>query len=237
MDIYIVEDEIFQLEDLKITLEELGHDCVGHSDDPFEAQEQIGQSKPDLVLMDIHLNGRQAGIALARSIKKLYQLPVIFTSSDRSIEIISDAADVTPVAYLTKPVNAGDLQAALIIAKKQIEAIPKEAPNLDSDLFIKHGNKLVKVAMADILYAYSDSKNYCTLVTSESKKLTFRNSILGFHKLLDPTIFVQTHRAHLVNLSKVDSFHENDQTVEIQGNHVPVGRTFRSRLLDRMKIL
>ncbi len=237
MNLYIVEDEFFQLEDLKITLEELGHNCVGHSDDPFEAQEQIGQSGAEAVLMDIHLHGKLAGIALARRVKALCQLPIIFTSSDRNITVMEEAADVAPVAYLTKPINPGDLQAALILAQKQIvqASHTTEAPN--KTIFVKNGNKLVKVAMEDILFAHTDTKNYCTLVTVQNQKLTFRNSILAFYKLLDPKMFIQTHRSYLVNLQQIDCIHENDQTIEIQGHHVPVGRTFKAALYERMKVL
>ena len=66
MNIYIVEDELFHLEDLKITVESLGHRCVGHAADPFDALEGIDQHEPDVVLIDVHLQGKQAGIALGR---------------------------------------------------------------------------------------------------------------------------------------------------------------------------
>jgi len=51
MNVYIVEDDIFHLEDIKITLEELGYVCIGSSDDPFEALDQIGVLLPDAVIL------------------------------------------------------------------------------------------------------------------------------------------------------------------------------------------
>ncbi|WP_062059674.1 LytR/AlgR family response regulator transcription factor [Aquimarina longa] len=238
MNIYIVEDEIFHLEDLKITLEELGYTCIGNSNDPFEAQEQIGKLNPEVVLLDIHLNGKQAGIDLGRRIKTLYNIPTLFTSSDCSPTIISQAADIEPIAYITKPINKKDLQAAMILAEKKISTIKnKNTAEEPSNVFIKSGNKLVKVTIDSILFAHTDSKNYCSLVTSDNKKLSVRYSILGLHKLLNNDVFVQTHRSYIINWRKVNFFYESDQTIEIEGYRIPVGRTFKSDVYKKLKII
>ena len=237
MNIYIVEDDLFHLEDLVISLEELGHSCVGNSSDPFEAQEQIGAIKPDIVLMDIHLNGKQSGIALGKRVKTLYGTPIIFTSSDKNDTIINKAADIEPAAYLVKPINKHDLQAALILAQKQLDKKEENPKGTSKTLFIKNGNKLVKVSFDTILFAHTDSKNYCSIVTSDNKKLSVRYSILNLHKLLDPTIFIQTHRSYIVNWENIDSFYESDQTIDIKGNSIPIGRTFKSAVYKKLNII
>ena len=71
MTIYVVEDDIITLDDIILTISNLGHDYIGSSDGPFEALEQIEQLQPDVILMDIHLNGKQHGIPLARKVKNL----------------------------------------------------------------------------------------------------------------------------------------------------------------------
>lgn len=236
MKVYIVEDDIFHLEDIMITLESLEHECIGNSDDPFEAQEQIGVLKPDAVLLDIHLNGKQSGISLGKRIKSLYHIPILFTSSDYNREVMSEAADIFPVAYITKPINEKDLQAALILAQKQTRE-PEKETKTPSVVFVKSGNKLVKIIIETILFAHTDSKNYCSIVTSDGKKLSVRHSILGLHKLLDDATFLQTHRSYIINWQKIDSFYESDQTIEIQGHHVPVGRTYKEEVYKRLKVI
>lgn len=236
MKVYIVEDSLFDLEDIKITLEELGHKCVGASGDPFEAQEQIGEILPDVVLVDIHLNGKQSGIALGRKVKSLYQLPIVFASADCRQEVIEEAADIDPVAYLTKPINKKDLQAALVLAGKQMPSRKTRLSGISS-LFVKSGNRLVKIGVDVILFAYTDSKNYSTFVTNENKKFSVRRSIVGLHQLLGDDIFVQTHRSYIVNWKKIDSFYESDQTIEVQGHHVPLGRTFKGKVYARLKVI
>ncbi|TPN88041.1 LytR/AlgR family response regulator transcription factor [Aquimarina algicola] len=236
MNVYIVEDDIFHLEDIKISLEELGYMCVGSTGDPFEALEQIKALRPDAVILDIHLNGRESGIALGQRIKETYQIPIFFTTSDKNKEVMIKAASINPVAYLTKPVSKDDLHAALILAVNTNTTTNVDTADVPV-IFVKSGNKLVKVPLETILFAHTDSKNYCSLVTSDNKKLSVRYSILKLGKLLNNPTFVQTHRSYIVNWQKIDSFHEYDQTIEIHGHHVPIGRTFKDEIYKKLKII
>lgn len=236
MKVYVVEDDKLHLEDVLISLDLLGHDCVGHTDDSIAAIQQIESLKPDVVLLDIHLHGKEVGITLSRMVKSMFQLPVVFTSSDRNEKIIESAIDVEPIAYLTKPIDEGALRAALMLANKQQPKTGSDETFSDS-LFIKHNDKLVKVPTASIVYIFSDTKNYCSLITKEGKKLTFRNSLLGFKKLVDPKMFFQIHRAYLVNLSYISSYTESDNLLLLGEHGLPVGNTFKKELLNHLNIV
>ncbi len=237
MKIYVIEDEVFHLEDILISIETLGHQCVGNTDDSITAIQEIEAHQPDIVLVDIHLHGKEAGVTLARMIKSMFQLPVIFASSDRSSEIIGAATDVEPIAYLTKPIDEAALHAALLLAEKKRVPTSTLKTNKETNLFIKHGDKLVKVPVSTIVYAFSDTKNYCSLITEDGKKLTFRNSLSGFKKLLDPQQFIQIHRAHLVNLSFIGSYKESEQTLMLGTYTLPVGKSFKKELFKHMRII
>ena len=143
---------------------------------------------------------------------------------------MNKAADIDPVAYLTKPVNKDDLQSALILAINIKREENSERVILDkaNDIFVKSGNKLLKVTLDAILFAHTDSKNYCSIVTADNKKLSVRYSILKLIDKLNGSEFVQTHRSYLINWNKIDSLHDYDQTIEIQGHHIPIGRTFKN---------
>ncbi len=236
MNVYVVEDDILHLEDVIISLENLGYNCVGHSDESLDAIQRIEKVNPDVILIDIHLHGKEAGITLSRMIKSMFQLPVIFTTSDRSQHMIESATDVEPVAYLTKPIDDGALHAALMLAQKQ-NASAATINSFSSSLYIKHREKLVKVSTASIVYVFSDTKNYCSLLTKDGKKLTFRNSLLGFKKLLDPHHFVQIHRGYLVNLSFINSYSESENSLVLLEQTLPVGSTFKKELFKHLKII
>lgn len=239
MKIYIVEDEIFHLEDMLISLEHLGYEAVGHSTDAFEAQEQIETLMPDVVLMDITLNGKKSGINLAKRLTEKFGILIIFTTSETGIDTINRAVEINPITYLTKPIKEQDLKAALILAQSKFnnKKNQEELSFSDDTLFIKNGNKIIKVNIDDILFAHTDTKNYCTVVTNENKKLSVRHSILGLHKLLDNSIFVQTHRSYIINWSKINFFYDADQTIDIEGHSIPIGRTFKKEIYQKLNIL
>lgn len=240
MKIFIVEDEKIHLEDLLITIEELGHQCIGYSDDPMEALEKIEKLQPDVVIQDIQLNGKISGIQLADKIKKLYGIPIIFATSHKDDPIMIAALETNPVTYLVKPIQNGDLKAALLMAQK-IQSEDGKAGELeesaDGFVFIKVGNKLQKVIINTILFIQTDEKNYCTIVTSDEKKYAVRSSIQAILKILPLNDFIQIHRSYAVNIQFIESFIETDQTIVLKKHNLPVGRTFKDSFYKRVKLL
>jgi two-component system, LytTR family, response regulator LytT len=239
MDIYIVEDDFFHLHDIKITLEELGHEVCGTSADALTILEEVEKFAPDLIVMDIHLNGKQEGIALAKRIKNSIDVEIIFSSSDISTATMTEAIDTNPISYITKPVNKSDLQAALILANKKIE----EKNNQDvssvnsKEIYVKSNNALVKVLFSEILFAFADTKNYITLQLDGDKKVVIRSSIASMSKLLSQDFFVQTHRAYIVNWNKVSAISEANQEVMVQNHAIPLGRTFKELVYKKLTII
>lgn len=243
MRVLVVEDEKIHLEDILITLEELEHECVGHTDDPMDALELAEQYRPDVLIQDINLNGKISGIQLAKKMMQLYQLPVIFATSYLDTNIMNDALDVKPVTYLTKPIQVGDLQAALTMAhrfkiERQTETNSAELTEvIDDFIFIKVGVKLQKVNFSNVMLVQTDAKNYCTIITSDDKKYSVRNSIQNLGAIFPSSNFLQVHRAYMVNVQFVDSYNEAEQCIVIKKYDVPVGRTFKENIQQRFKVI
>ena len=240
MKIYLVEDDFFHLNDIKITVQELGHQFVGTSFDTLEILDQVEKLAPDVVLMDIHLNGKQEGIGLAKRLKSQNNSLIIFTSSDVSLNTMTQAVETKPVAYITKPINKNDLQAALLLAQNQLgdkNEVDEEITVNNDEIYIKSGTKLIKVVLDTILYAFADTKNYCTLVIENDKKLSVRISILSLNKILNKNNFIQTHRAYLINWDKMDSLSEQNQEINIKGHSVPLGKTFKENFYKRLNVI
>lgn len=76
-------------------------------------EEALGQleehTPPDLILMDITLDGDLDGIETARQIRKRYTTPVIFLTAHSNSQIIARAKEVSPCGYIVKPVMEKDL--------------------------------------------------------------------------------------------------------------------------------
>ncbi|WP_299248373.1 LytTR family DNA-binding domain-containing protein [uncultured Aquimarina sp.] len=138
---------------------------------------------------------------------------------------------------LTKKVNSlykNPMQFPTFQEEVKIEKKENKEP---SYLFVKCGNKLIKVAINTIIFAHTDSKNYCSIITSDGKKLSVRHSITSLLKALNCDFFIQTHRSYIINWHKIDSFYEQDQTIEIQKHHIPVGRTYKEELYKKIRVI
>jgi two-component system, response regulator PdtaR len=79
--ILIVEDEGIVAEDLKSKLKQLGYKLAGIAAESKEAVEMALRLKPQLILMDIQLDGPNDGIQTAEMIQALYDVPVIYLTA------------------------------------------------------------------------------------------------------------------------------------------------------------
>jgi PAS domain S-box-containing protein len=89
----------------------------------------IESDKPDLILMDIMIEGKMDGIETARLIKEKYDIPVVYLTAYSDNESINRAKETDPFGYLIKPFNQADLKSTVEIALKKIEIEQKLKEN------------------------------------------------------------------------------------------------------------
>ena len=121
--IHIIEDERIVALDLKFKLQKLGYEIIGMSVTGESALEEIKNNKPDLVLMDIMLQGELDGIQTAKIIREQYKIPFIYLSALSDEVTISRVKITEPYGYILKPFDIGDLKTNIEIAlhKSSIE--------------------------------------------------------------------------------------------------------------------
>ena len=112
----IVEDEGIIAADLASRLENLGHAVAGTASTADEAFTLASRLKPDLVLMDIVLQGPQTGISAAKRIRDALDIPIVFVTSHADTATLHSAIGAAPFGYVLKPFNERELQAAIEIA-------------------------------------------------------------------------------------------------------------------------
>lgn len=120
--VLIVEDDEITAIDLKYRLEWLGYDVVAVGVSASEAMGHVDALDPDIVLMDIALQGEMDGIDAALVIYKKSGTPIIFLTATVDDDTIRRATAVVPYGFLTKPFNARELHAAIQIAVSRREA-------------------------------------------------------------------------------------------------------------------
>jgi PAS domain S-box-containing protein len=101
--ILIVEDSFIVAYHLKTTLESEGYHVLATQDSGEGALEFMKRQRPDLVLMDIMLNGLMDGVETARIIKLEYNVPIIYITALTDRDTIQRAKITEPYGYLTKP--------------------------------------------------------------------------------------------------------------------------------------
>jgi diguanylate cyclase (GGDEF)-like protein/PAS domain S-box-containing protein len=120
--IQIVEDErIFAL-DLKETIEALGFEVTGTAASGEEAIRIADRDRPDLILMDIQLDGCMDGIEAALQISQSWRIPVVFLTAFDEPSRLKDASHSAPYGYLLKPIETRQLRSVLTMALARREA-------------------------------------------------------------------------------------------------------------------
>src|SRR4029453_13189544 len=113
--VLIVEDDTLVGMGLKAQLERMGHAVTGQASTASEALAMYREHVPDVVLLDIRLNGDD-GIEVARPLLRERRCPMVIVSSYSDRELIERASAAGVFGYLIKPVNAEALQAQIEVA-------------------------------------------------------------------------------------------------------------------------
>jgi CheY-like chemotaxis protein len=111
--ILIVEDEQIIAADLRNKLQRLGHDVVGMAIAGEEAVSMAEELRPDLVLMDVQLDGKMNGTDAARTIQRRTGAPIIFITAFPGVFLRAPDQMQQPGICLGKPFSRLQLEAAL----------------------------------------------------------------------------------------------------------------------------
>lgn len=114
--IIIVEDESIVALDIQQRLEGMGYSVIATAATGEQAIEQCEVSPPDLVLMDIRLNGEIDGIEAAGLIRSHSDIPVIYLTAYADDETLQRAKISEPFGYLIKPIEDKELKTAIEIS-------------------------------------------------------------------------------------------------------------------------
>ena len=101
--VLIVEDEILIAMDLKYILEDAGFKVLDTVTNASEAIEVIKTDIPDLVILDVFINGELNGIELAEIIKQNYKIPFYFLTANTEAVMYDKLLMLGPLGVISKP--------------------------------------------------------------------------------------------------------------------------------------
>jgi PAS domain S-box-containing protein len=138
--ISIVEDEHIVAWDIKETLEKLGHTVVDRVVSGEDAIQSALINQPDLILMDIRLEGKMDGITAGSEIYHQLNIPVVYLTAHADAKTLNRATLTNPFGYIVKPFQAQSLQSTIQIAlnRHQLEA----AANIATEYLVNTFNSI-----------------------------------------------------------------------------------------------
>lgn len=123
LQIAVIEDEPITAEFVRRTLQNMGHEVIFICQNAQMALELCIEKKPNLLFLDINLQGAKDGIWLAHEIqRRRLNIGVIFATAYSDHTTVEDAALTMPHSYLVKPFLNKDIQIAVSLAAKKMEA-------------------------------------------------------------------------------------------------------------------
>jgi two-component system, response regulator PdtaR len=251
--VMIVEDESIVAMDLAAGLEQDGYHVTGIADNYEEAISLFSEAPPDILLMDINIQGSKDGVVTATALMKIRQVPLIYLTAFTDAQTVERVKHTNPSAFLTKPYNLDNVRIAIDLALHHFaEAKPsantgKVLPmqqssakrsdkehflQLRDHIFIKQNYRFVKFRLSEILFIEADN-NYVHIQTP-MQKFAVR---LALSDLLDKLEFqrlIRVHRSYAVNLDEISSFDEH--LIRIGNHEVPIGRNYRQEFMDQFNL-
>lgn len=240
--ILIVEDGPIIAMDLETRLTQMDYLVEGIAVSGEEALAYFEEKKcPDLVIMDINLEGEIDGITTAIKIKqKNADCIIIFLTGSIEDNIFQLAKKSVPAAFLTKPYKDHDLFNAIDLALLTSANIVNIKENTEESdihvltdrIFIKSNDKMQRIMLDEILWIQADDY-YCKIVTKD-KEFLVGQTLKKMQELLNfQTHWFRIHRSYLVNIKVIEEI--NGSYISIQNFHIPYSQATRSELLSRIQ--
>lgn len=123
--VMVVEDEAVVALDIVQELESGGYSVVAQADNGEEAIAKASETRPDVVLMDIHIRGGMDGISTAEQISSRLNIPIIFVTAHADEATLQRAKLTQPYGYVIKPFEPNELRANIEIALHRFRAGPE----------------------------------------------------------------------------------------------------------------
>jgi PAS domain S-box-containing protein len=164
--ILVVEDETIVAMDLKRALEGFGYHVPGMAISGSEALEMARETRPDIILMDINLDGQMDGVEVAHRLRDSMDVPVVFLTAYSNDTTLERAKTAQPFGFLLKPYQERELRSAVEVALYK-HGMEKKLRRRESWL------DAILRGMADCVIA-TDAAGFVTFVNSQAEALLGR---------------------------------------------------------------
>lgn len=221
MKVVVADDEAPARRMLIRLLQTLGAEVVAEAETGLATLEAVGRTRPDLILLDIHMPETD-GLALAARYAHLP--PIVFVTADDAHALT--AFDVGAVDYLLKPVTLERLAAALhrVEGRRGPSPFPTAAP-LPPRVVI-HTRGVIRFFDVATIDRFRAADKYTAFTVDGQEHLT-EEPLTALEERLVPHGFVRVHRGELVRVAAIRALTHDDDGHRVHladGQVVPVSR-------------
>ena len=240
----IVEDDFIISQDINANLIDLGYEVTGIYESGAQAIAGVKENRPDIILMDINIEGKLDGIETIKVINEDCDVPFIYVTGYSDNSTLERAKKTQPHAYIVKPFNFSNIGPTLEMAvynfseglKSSIEEAREPLKTNYQEIiagdtvFLKEKKRMVKVVTNDIQYLNANG-SYCRIYT-EDKEFTISHNLQYVLDKLNSGLFQRIHRSYAVNINSIEAIEED--LLFINKQTLPLSRTYRAELLDKI---
>jgi DNA-binding LytR/AlgR family response regulator len=202
---------------------------TGECKDAIEAHRNITANPPDLVLLDIEMPG-MTGLDLLKILPK--ETLAILTTSQKQYAV--EAFDLNVVDYLIKPVSLPRLlQAIDKVSDIMMRNDSEVTVAADDYLFIRDNNILKKLTLEEILWI--EAMGDYVKIRTKSQWHIVHTTLKAVEEKIKSAKLMRVHRSYIISLDKIDSI--EDGAVNIINTPIPVAESYRSKLIQKIKLL
>jgi two-component system, LytTR family, response regulator LytT len=245
--ILIVEDELVVSKYIEACLKNLGYDIADIVTTGEDAISKADSIRPDLILMDIRLNGKMTGTEAAVKIKEIMDVPIVFLTAYADEKNIEMAKASEPYGYLVKPFYEKELHTTIAMALNKHEKVRMlkkerdlyysviENKNASDSLYIRTNSRLKRIKYDEICYVEA-LRDYI-IISTAAENYTARINMKEITRFLPERDFVRIHKSYIVRLDKIFSIKYVSLIIEGSMKEIPVGNFYRKDLYARLNLL
>lgn len=225
MKILIIEDELLWQLKLQMMVEKIFHQAqIIIVDNCLDARRQMESLLPDLILSDISIDET---VVFEVFVAPYTKLPIVFITEFPREDYYSRAESLSNSTFLVKPFHELSLKSAIntVMRRAGFPITENKAGLPVLDKYRRH----LSVPLNKVIWIESDG-NY-SLVNTNDQKYIIKKSLTTMSKFLDEK-FVQVQKSYIINSLFINHVDVASNQVVINGNTIPIGRTFRKNFLD-----
>jgi two-component system, LytTR family, response regulator LytT len=241
--ILVVEDDRNIAENLMEILELSGEYVTDTAPSAAEAIKKIDSFKPNLVLLDINIQGDKDGIMVGEIIRDKYDLPFVYLTAFAEKAILERAKKTLPFGYLVKPFKVDGVLAAIEIALSNYSNLKSDQSDnrkqsaekenefvMGDGIFVRSEGILTKVKFDDIIMVSAEGKNIH--IQTNQKTFFVKKPLKEIEPKLPEKDFLRIHKSHIVRLESISAI--KPTYLYLGDMQVSIGRAYYKPLKDRM---